>query len=369
MIVIFNSCFDTRCFELTHRPTKTRGVEVCRLSWKKIVHAISPFSHSRAKSHPKFDGLNQPGMSVTEVVIVRHAHRQTWIVDTIDREYRAAQLNPTGIATDPALTEHGIKQSEEVGVAMEKLLRQSQSGHRIAIFSSPFYRCLQTIAPTIARMRRHGWGGFVHIEAGFGEWFGTAPFNHPAPLDPANMHAKFFDFVHPTYQSQAQAPSGPEPYQDLRRRVQKALQSSISKIEADAVAEGKKADKITLVIVCHTAPIIMLGRCLTNSWPVDMGTDEFKCFLAGISKYQRCETRATMTTTPSDHPITDSQVAWWQGREGHPERWEASMNSDCSHLSAGPEGGWHFGSEQVQDQRIVRGEDGHRMFTNNFKLE
>lgn len=47
MVVLFNSCFDTRCFELTHRPTKTRGVEVCHLSEENRSRDLTVLTFSR----------------------------------------------------------------------------------------------------------------------------------------------------------------------------------------------------------------------------------------------------------------------------------------------------------------------------------
>lgn len=92
-------------------------------------------------------------MPVTEIVIIRHAHRQTWVVDTIDGEYQPSQLNPTRIATDPTLSQYGMKQSEEVGLVMKKLLLNERPDYRIAIFLSPFYRCLEILVLTVARLR------------------------------------------------------------------------------------------------------------------------------------------------------------------------------------------------------------------------
>ena len=76
--------------------------------------------------------------------------------------------------------------------------------------------------------------------------------------------------------------------------------------------------------------------------------DDFQCFLAGISRYRKKQKQPEGSTE---------------------SEWEVSINSECSHLSDGPEGGWHFGASHVQDVRIVRGSDGHRTSTHEYVLE
>ena len=280
-------------------------------------------------------------MPVTEIIVVRHAARHDWIVDTIDKQYLSAQKNPTGIPTDPSLTSHGISQSHEVAVAMDQLLTSPSSTNNLVVFSTPFYRCLQTIAPTIRKLRQRDWSGKVYLELGFGEWFGTDPLEHPPPADPASLQAHHFDFVHPTYQSQGTFTSGPESYDQLRARTETALASAADHAES---LDGNSSDdcNITLVIAAHTAVVIMIGRILTDHWPENQGEQEFQCFLAGISQFKR------------------------RLPEGN---WEVLQNSDTTHLSSGAEGGWYFGAPHVQDQRIVRGKDGRRTFTNDYCLK
>ena len=312
-------------------------------------------------------------MSVTEIIVVRHAHRNHWIVDTIDGEYRAAQLNPTGIATDPALDQAGLEQSKQLAGYLAHLLQLDTTGKRIVIYSSPYYRCLQTIAPTISLLRADGWRDSVRVEAGFSEWFGTVAFDHLPPLDPAHLHARFLDFVHPTYQSQSVPSNGPEGYEELKTRVHTALASSILHAESTARSEARTEDKITLVIVCHSAAVVVLGRLLTNHCPQDITTDDFKCFLAGVSRYEKLpsEQKSRGVAPPrgdgSGHHTSDEQ-----SQDRHPSpygRWTIRDNSTCTHLSTGEEGGWHFGSNHVQDERIVRGPDGKRESTYSYTLQ
>ena len=280
-------------------------------------------------------------MPVTEIIVVRHADRHHWIVDTIDKQYLSAQSNPTGISTDPALTPHGVFQSDEVAVALDRLLPSAPSSDKLVVFSSAFYRCLETIAPTIRNLRQRDWSGQVYLEVGFGEWFGTDVLEHPPPAEAAIIHARHFDFVHQTYQSQSPFTSGPESYDQLRARTETALTTAIA--HAESIGEDDINDRnVSLVIIAHTAVVIMIGRILTRHWPENHGEQDFKCFLAGISHFKR-------------------RLA--------EDNWEVLMNSDCTHLIGGAEGGWYFGKPHVQDQRIVRGKDGKPMLTNDYCLK
>lgn len=58
---------------------------------------------------------------------------------------------PTGIPTDPPLTSKGVEQSKELA---EYLCKIEPPIDRV--YSSPFYRCLQTLKPTTDRLRAEG---------------------------------------------------------------------------------------------------------------------------------------------------------------------------------------------------------------------
>jgi transcription factor C subunit 7 len=71
---------------------------------------------------------------------------------------------PTGIPTDPPLTSKGVEQSKELA---EYLCNIEPPIERI--YSSPFYRCLQTLKPTTDRLFRDGRvKGKIRIDRGVG---------------------------------------------------------------------------------------------------------------------------------------------------------------------------------------------------------
>jgi transcription factor C subunit 7 len=71
---------------------------------------------------------------------------------------------PTGIPTDPPLTAKGVEQSKELA---EYLCNMEPPIERI--YSSPFYRCLQTLKPTTDRLFQEGKAkGQIRIDRGVG---------------------------------------------------------------------------------------------------------------------------------------------------------------------------------------------------------
>lgn len=71
---------------------------------------------------------------------------------------------PTGIPTDPPLTSKGVEQAKELA---EHLCKIDPPIERI--YSSPFYRCLQTLQPTTAKLFQEGKAkGKIRIDRGIG---------------------------------------------------------------------------------------------------------------------------------------------------------------------------------------------------------
>jgi transcription factor C subunit 7 len=83
---------------------------------------------------------------------LRLKFRANWSVDPQTGIYTASMVKtPTGIPTDPPLTSKGVEQSKELA---EYLCSIEPSIDRI--YSSPFYRCLQTLKPTTDKLFREG---------------------------------------------------------------------------------------------------------------------------------------------------------------------------------------------------------------------
>ncbi|OAA74148.1 phosphoglycerate mutase family protein [Cordyceps fumosorosea ARSEF 2679] len=223
-------------------------------------------------------------MSLEKIYVVRHGFRTAWTVDK-EGNYRSHIPSPTGIPADPPLTSHGIEQAEELAAHLSSLSAPAVE----AVYSSPYYRCLQTIAPFVRRQAEAAAAGTLSARAadtalrirgehGVCEWFGAAPFTHPQPADAAELRGLF-----PAYDADFVSPVRPrergETYEQLVERVREAMRALIRRCDE----EGRRG----VVICSHAATIIVLGRVLTGQYPEEMDTDDFKAFTCGLSMYAR----------------------------------------------------------------------------------
>lgn len=78
-------------------------------------------------------------------------HRLNWTIDYKTGTYHAQFPTPTGNPADPTLTSHGVRQSHELAAHFTS---DNISPKPFRIYSSPFYRCLQTIQPTVEALKQ-----------------------------------------------------------------------------------------------------------------------------------------------------------------------------------------------------------------------
>lgn len=189
--------------------------------------------------------------------------RSNWDVNPQTGVYSASTRTPTGIPTDPALAAHGVDQAAELA---EFLCKINPPIDRI--YSSPFYRCLQTLKPTTDTLFREGrGGGKIRIDRGVGyakcnqdsqtklilnrEFFGRADFEHPAPPDLQILN-RHFQHLDQDYVSIHIPAANGEWLKDLHDRVTKAL----TRIVTDLDNEPQQPK--TVLICTHAATMVRL---------------------------------------------------------------------------------------------------------------
>lgn len=292
--------------------------------------------------------------------------RPHFSVDPATGTYSVAIRSPTGLPTDPPLTSYGVEQSNDLAVHLSGIDPPVD-----AVYSSPYYRCLQTIAPFVARRREASRGGLgVRVEAGVGEWYGLAPWEHPtsAPLDRLK---DLFPEIDDGYSSHVAPPRVGETLCQLHDRVAAAIETIIHRSDR----EGSRS----VVICTHAAVVIALGRVLTGRMPSRVDEEDFDAFTCGLSVYRRrrvdvsqdtclwpVPTRESTKPVPERVPLEDwgssatmqhlpgkeivtgtdqpqtlssTKTAGWRG-QGVCGGWECEANSDCSFLRGGEERGW-----------------------------
>ncbi|ORY76646.1 histidine phosphatase superfamily, partial [Protomyces lactucae-debilis] len=236
-----------------------------------------------------------------KIIITRHGFRSNWA-------NTAWSPSPTGIDADPSLSAHGTAQSLQLA---DHLCTTGGHGPIDKIYSSPFYRCVQTIAYTARASHQQ-----IHIENGIGEWYGVVSHrtaSHPSPatvshlqrlFPPLSSHCKL---IHEGYQAQCVPSTRGESMADIHARAKHAIDLII----ADAEAAGCK----TILLCTHAATNIALGRALCGD-----ATRTIPTPCASVAVYLRKE-------------------AYVPGRLGG---WQVERLGDCSFLEDGAERDWDF---------------------------
>ncbi|KAK3725369.1 C6 zinc cluster transcription factor-like protein [Vermiconidia calcicola] len=280
------------------------------------------------------------------IYIVRHGYRSNWAVDPQTGTYSSTVRTPTGIPSDPALASYGVRQSQQLATHLLSLDPCPD-----VLYSSPYYRCLQTLAPYVDQLaeQKREQGVRVTIEPGVGEFYGEARFEHPSPagLEELNKH---FPHLHAEVEPTIVPAKNGESITNLHDRVAYCLDALIARADKDP--QQPKA----ILICTHAAAIIAMGRCLTGRMPEEIGEEDFRCFTCGVSTFQRRprneseESEVREKWSPSQ-PSKIPDLSWRDGR-GVQGGWECEKDSDCSFLENGEERGWNFYMGQQRIERL-----------------
>jgi transcription factor C subunit 7 len=263
-------------------------------------------------------------------------------VDPKTGEYSTNILGPTKIPSDPALASKGVEQAKQLAVHLSKLEPKIER-----IYSSPFYRCIQTILPTAIALSESSSSPLeqdlkIRPENGIGEWYGTARFDHPSPASPTllatlfpkeNFNKEYTPFIRPSVSGETIA--------SLHERTAYALHRIIEQCDD----EGVKA----VVICTHAATLIAAGRALTGRMPEDTSEEDFWPYTCGVSVFVR-KTK-TLDSGVGEWKGVGSQVpeVKWKDGKGVGGGWECTVHGDCSFLKDGAERVWHFSGDEAFD--------------------
>ncbi|KXS96571.1 hypothetical protein AC578_1953 [Pseudocercospora eumusae] len=273
--------------------------------------------------------------------LIRGQYRSNWSVDPSTGHYNSTVPSPTGIVADPALASYGVKQARELGEHLKTLNPPVD-----LIYSSPFYRCLQTLKPFTDHLAStKGSKPKINVERGVGEFYGLARFDHPQPATIEVLNEHFENLVEsPT--TIVPSTNG-ESIPQLHDRVAYALSHIISR------ADNDPSEPKSLLVCTHAAAMIAIGRVLTGRMPEDEGEEDFKCFTCSFSKFVRKPqskfTRGVGSAVGEGWDPAKAEVVpdvGWRGK-GVGGGWDCVVNGDCSFLEGGEERGWCFAMEEA----------------------
>ncbi|KAI9848804.1 MAG: hypothetical protein M1838_000357 [Thelocarpon superellum] len=263
--------------------------------------------------------------------------RSNWVVDPQTGTYSSNVRSPTNIASDPPLAGYG----EEQARALALHLRTLDDPPIERIYSSPYYRCLQTIAPTVRLLQQSQPPNpttlvKIRAETGLGEWYGRASFPHPGPATPSLLLSLFPDVLSDSYIPLVTPPTHGESIDALHDRAADTLERVIAALDAEE--GGPRA-----VLMCtHAATLIAAGRVLTGYMPSRVDEKDFRPFTCGLSKFKR----------GLDEEKERGEVDWRNGK-GVAGGWDCVKNGDCTFLAGGEERGWYFTGDEAFDTSVV----------------
>lgn len=262
-------------------------------------------------------------MAIKTIYIARHGYRANWILGA------AVPPPPTGIDGDVQLAKHGIRQAHELGRYLLAVDEQPE-----LIFSSPFFRCLETSEPISEFLEVP-----VYIERGLGEWYRPDRPVIPVPADNETLGKFFHDKVRMDWVS-CQLPSEKgETEEELYKRCHEVLDKFIRKVEEDF------PNVETIMLITHGATKIALGLNL-------LGRPNVRCTMAdGSKEYIRCGScsldkfqvqsqgydKDGITTKITDE--NDDELVTTPPLQ---RKWLCTMNGNTEFLSRGEEMNWGF---------------------------
>ncbi|KAL7750563.1 hypothetical protein RI367_003904 [Sorochytrium milnesiophthora] len=266
--------------------------------------------------------------------VVRHGARADWLPSPLP--------SLTGLVHDPPLSPLGELQANELANLVSSTWPPHQRPR--SIFCSPFYRCIQTITPTL--IARRGSDLRLTLDDGIAEWYSTLTIKTHPPLlleqlapagsvpDASHVPTRklpasrdllrsLFAEQSPLIDWDARPIFAADPRLATVEESQDALLERVQLFLRDMVAQGHTRDG-PVMLVTHAATAIAIGRALTND-----RTREVRCGVASVSTY-------TYTTpSASELPRLDDNGQWSPA-------WSCTQNGYTDHLTSGEVHNWSF---------------------------
>lgn len=224
---------------------------------------------------------------------------------------------PTGVNSDVPLAEHGVKQAKELAHYIMSIENQPE-----LIFSSPFFRCLQTSEPISDLLELP-----IYLERGIGEWYKPDRDVIPEPASFDILNNFFPGKLNRNWTSSVIPSNKGETEQDIFERCRTFWPIFIKNVEETF------PNVETILIVTHAATKIALGMNLLGfdncRDPID---DEGSIIRSGSCSLDKYE----LVHNDEDDDIDAEELPF---EERH---WRITMNGNTEFLTKGEEMHWDF---------------------------
>ncbi|KAK7463616.1 C6 zinc cluster transcription factor-like protein [Stygiomarasmius scandens] len=239
------------------------------------------------------------------IYIARHGFRLNWVSTTWKSE--------TGLPRDPPLTAFGVTQAKELG---DYFLSLPEDQRPTAIFSSPYYRCLQTSKPVSNAL-----GIPIYIEHGIAEWYSPASPGtglHPRPGSASSLKSYFPEIDAETWSPIYYPTRKGEDVQQVHDRIDEFLVHFVPYVE-------NKFQHKRILLVSHAATVIALARELLGQR--DLGLRVGCC---SLSEFVR-------------KPGATNVLGGW----------EAKRLAEAEFLTGGVQRDWGFEDIEIENGKVV----------------
>ncbi|CCD23460.1 transcription factor TFIIIC subunit TFC7 NDAI_0B04260 [Naumovozyma dairenensis CBS 421] len=251
-------------------------------------------------------------MAIKTIYIARHGYRSNWL------PHGPYPPPPTGIDSDVPLAEHGLQQARELAHYLLSIENQPE-----LLFTSPFYRCVQTSEPIMNLLEIP-----MYVDNGIGEWYMPTRPIIPTPANYETLNHFFPGKIQEGWEASIIPSDKGETEDDIFIRCKKFWPIFI-----DAV-EKKFPNVETILLVTHAATKIALGLNLLKldscRDPIDSEGNLIRSGSCSLDKYEVKD----VSKDENGEPIEDIP---FQKR-----KWTLTMNGNTEFLRNGEEMNWNF---------------------------
>ncbi|KAI0348007.1 phosphoglycerate mutase-like protein [Trametopsis cervina] len=244
---------------------------------------------------------------IDTIYVVRHGYRLNWVTQT--------WKSVTGLPRDPPLAAFGHTQAQEVA---DYFLSLPEAERPTAIFSSPYYRCLQTSKPISVALNVP-----IYVEHGLSEWYSPVEPNsglHPRPAAAEDLQ-KYFSEIDPSWSSIYYPSRKGEDVGQCHDRVEGTLKALIPEVEHRFEGKHKR-----ILLVSHAATIIAVNRALLGDREAAM-----RIGCCSMSEFKR-------TSGPEGEIVGG---------------WDAVKLGDGSHMKEGSTRDWGFEDIVIDKGQVI----------------
>ena len=242
-------------------------------------------------------------MTINTIYIARHGYRSNWLPNG------PYPPPPTNVDSDVPLAAHGVEQAKQLADYISTLNPKPQ-----VIFSSPFYRCLETSEPVKKKLDIP-----LYIDNGIGEWYRPDRPIIPIAAPVSKLNGLFDGMISEDWDASIQPSEKGETKEDIFARCNKFLEIFIRRVEE------RFPDVTCLLIVTHAATKAALGMNLLRFPNAIVPIDEKGTVIRNGS----CSLDEFKLVKDNKHNFYEKE-------------WELVMNGNTSFLDKGEEMNWDF---------------------------